>query len=86
MQKRINKKKPSKAQLFTLPAFVKVYDILYLNGEDIRNKKLYERRKILENWFSINKNYNLDISKLVKFYSKKKLENLYKKLPFIEDL
>tara|TARA_A100001011_G_scaffold265601_1_gene274433 strand:- start:4975 stop:6540 length:1566 start_codon:yes stop_codon:yes gene_type:complete len=86
LQKRINKKKPSAAQLLALPAFVKVYDILYLNGEDIRNKKLYERRKILENWFSINKNYNLDISKLVKFYSKKKLENLYKKLPFIEGL
>ena len=86
LQKRINKKKPSPAELLALPAFVKVYDILYLNGEDIRNKRLYERRKVLENWFSINKNNNLDISKLVKFYSKKKLENLYKKLPFIEGL
>ena len=86
LQKRINKKKPSTDQLLALPAFVKVYDILYFNGKDIRNKKLYQRRKILEGWFRVNKSNILDISKLIKFYTKKKLENLYKKLPFIEGL
>ena len=86
LQKRINKKNPSKALLNSLPSFVKVYDILYINGIDIRNKDLFERRKILENWFKVNKNNNLDLSELVNYYSEKKLKETYDKFLYIEGL
>ena len=78
LQKRINKKNPTKLLLLKLPAFIKLYDLLYIDGNDVRNKNLKERRSLLETWFISQKNNNLDISKLIKFTSINELKKLYK--------
>ena len=86
LQKRINKKKPSKKLLSELPAFVKIYDILYYNGQDIRNRTLYDRRKKLEEWFLNNSNANLKISELINFKTNNELKKIYQKFSYIEGI
>ena len=49
LQKRLNRKTISKKMLEDLPIQAYVYDILELNGEDLRTKPLEQRRKLLEN-------------------------------------
>ncbi|WP_017931123.1 cisplatin damage response ATP-dependent DNA ligase [Robiginitomaculum antarcticum] len=44
LQQRLNKKKPSKKLMEQLPAHIMAYDILSLNGEDLRKLPLSERR------------------------------------------
>lgn len=48
LQKRLNRKAVSKNLLQTHPAFARIYDVLFLNGEDLRSLPLFERRQHLE--------------------------------------
>jgi DNA ligase 1 len=48
LQKRLNRKTVTKAMLREKPAFLRAYDILFDNGEDVRPMPLAERRKRLE--------------------------------------
>ncbi len=48
LQKRINRKAPSKKLQAQLPAFIRAYDILSLEGDDLRGLPFRERRKRLE--------------------------------------
>lgn len=48
MQKRIGRKNVSKKNLQDVPLCMMCYDLLELNGEDIRAKPLEERRRLLE--------------------------------------
>ena len=43
--KRINKKKPSKKLQNETPVFIRLYDILFFKGKDIRNENLIVRKK-----------------------------------------
>ncbi len=47
LQKRLGRKTISKKMLSQIPVVLICYDILELNGVDIRQKPLYERKKIL---------------------------------------
>lgn len=47
LQKRLNKKNPSKKLILEIPCFVIAYDILEFNGKDIRFYPLKERKLIL---------------------------------------
>ena len=38
LQQRLNRKKVSQKHIDDFPAFVKLYDILYLNNDDLREK------------------------------------------------
>ena len=67
LQKRLNRKKPSKKIINEIPAFVKLYDILFENGNDLRDLPLSERRYILSNWLKLNPSECLDISKIIDF-------------------
>lgn len=49
LQKRLNRKTITPKMLREIPVKVFVYDILEFNDEDLRQKPLSERRKILEN-------------------------------------
>jgi len=49
LQKRLNRKTITPKMLREIPVKVFVYDILEFNDEDVREKPLSERRKILEN-------------------------------------
>ena len=50
LQQRLNRKKVSKVHLENFPAFVKLYDILFLKNRDLRSLDFSERRKILSDW------------------------------------
>ena len=73
LQKRLNRKKVSLKHVQDFPAFVKLYDILYLKNDDLREKNWEERRNLLENWYYKNKNEFFDLSKIINFNSWKNL-------------
>ena len=52
LQKRINRKKPSKSLQKNLPIKFIVYDLLEIEGKDIRELILEKRRKLLEKYFA----------------------------------
>ncbi len=86
LQKRINKKKPSKDLLVNYPAFIKLYDVLFLDGKDLRKKNLQERRSLLEEWFLKQTNDNLDISKLINYSNKESLIKSFKSISKKENI
>lgn len=70
LQKRLGKKAPSKKFIEERPAVIMAYDILELNGEDLRTKSQEDRRKALERLYVDNKDCpqfllstNIDFSK-----------------------
>ena len=67
LQKRLNRKNPSKKLTTEIPAFVKLYDILFENGNDLRDLPLSNRRNILSNWLKLNTSKRLDISEIIYF-------------------
>ena len=81
LQKRINKKNPSKKLQNETPVFVRLYDILFFKGKDIRNENLMVRKKKLENFYSEHLfKKNFDISEIITFSNFKELEKVYKSL------
>ena len=78
LQQRLNRKKVSLKHIDDFPAFVKLYDILYLNNDDLREKNWEERRNLLENWYYKNKNEFFDLSKIINFNSWKNLTAIRK--------
>jgi DNA ligase-1 len=48
LQQRLNRKAVSAKMMKTHPAFVRAYDILWADGEDLRTRSLDERREVLE--------------------------------------
>jgi len=67
LQQRINRKKVSKKHLEEFPAFIKLYDILFLDNIDLRDKPWDIRRTKLEDWFLLNKNQYFDLSEVIDF-------------------
>ena len=55
LQQRLNKKSPSEKFIEINPCFIKVYDVLFFNGDDLRDKTLIERKKVLNSYFSTNR-------------------------------
>ena len=90
LQKRLNKKKPSKKLQTEVPIFVRLYDILFFNGIDIRNKNLIFRKEQLKKFYSEYSLYkNFDISEIIKFSNFIDLQRIYNNLynsKFIEGL
>ena len=66
LQQRLNRKTVTRKMLETHPAFVRVYDILFANGEDLRPLPWTERRKRLEA-FMVNAPAPFDLSPVVNF-------------------
>ncbi len=68
LQKRINRKAPSRSIQKSLPIIFIAYDILEINGEDQRDSNLEIRRKSLEkhlyNWFNESKEELSNIFKI----------------------
>lgn len=63
LQQRLNRKTVSKKSIEDYPAFIRLYDALYIDGEDLRGLDLTERRVKLKNWFSATKPPNIDCHK-----------------------
>ncbi|WP_423066617.1 cisplatin damage response ATP-dependent DNA ligase [Devosia sp. CN2-171] len=67
LQQRLNRKVAVAKHLQTFPAFVRVYDMLFQGGTDIRSLPWTERRERLEAWFGDHKQTRLDLSPIVPF-------------------
>ncbi len=80
LQKRLGRKSPSAKIQKDLPVVFIAYDILEMNGNDIRSKILSERRDILEETFSNliseDQNNNSDKIKITKLLKIKNWEEL----------
>jgi DNA ligase-1 len=67
LQQRLNRKVATAKHLQTFPAFVRVYDMLFDEREDIRSLPWSERRQRLEAWFGRHNQTRLDLSPIVPF-------------------
>ncbi|WP_235298451.1 ATP-dependent DNA ligase [Portibacter marinus] len=67
LQKRIGKKTVGKKLIKDVPVVFMAYDLLELNGQDMRHKTFAERRSLLEDLASQSKSEHLILSKLIEF-------------------
>ncbi|MEO0382855.1 MAG: cisplatin damage response ATP-dependent DNA ligase [Pseudomonadota bacterium] len=67
LQQRLNRKTVSKKLLESHPAYMRVYDVLRLDGEDVRSLPFIERRARLEDLISGHAHPRLDLSAMVPF-------------------
>jgi len=67
LQKRLNRKTVSKKMLADSPAFIRAYDALVLDGEDLRTLPFDDRRARLEAWHVATKPARIDLSEMVPF-------------------
>jgi len=76
LQQRLNRKTVTAAMLRRFPAFVRLYDILFDGGEDLRDLPLAGRRARLEAFFARAAPTRMDLSEVVDFSSREELERL----------
>ncbi len=67
LQQRLNRKAPTAKLLETYPVFLRSYDLLFLNGEDLRGRRLLDRQSILAQTVSSLGASGLDVSTTVAF-------------------
>jgi ATP-dependent DNA ligase len=67
LQQRLNRKAVTPKMLTEHPAHVRLYDVLWLEGEDLRALSFDERRARLEAWMAKKPRQRFDISPLVIF-------------------
>jgi DNA ligase-1 len=67
LQQRLNRKTVTAKTLAAQPAFLRLYDILFEGGEDLRPLPFAARRARLEAWFARLAPSRLDLSPLVPF-------------------
>ena len=67
LQQRLNRKTVTARMLKEHPAHIRLYDVLSLEGEDLRALTFDERRKRLEAWMAEKPHPRFDVSPLVTF-------------------
>jgi DNA ligase-1 len=67
LQQRLNRKTVTPKMLKEHPAHVRLYDVLWLEGEDLRGLPFDERRIRLEAWIALKERPRFDLSPLVTF-------------------
>jgi DNA ligase-1 len=77
LQQRLNRKTVTSAMLKSHPAHIRLYDMLFESGEDLRGLPFVERRARLEAWHQANGPRRTDISHMIDFASVKELEALW---------
>jgi DNA ligase 1 len=76
LQQRLNRKVVTSSMLHDYPAWVRLYDILGLGGEDLRGLPFIERRRRLEDWYRATPRPRFDLSPMIAFASWNELEAL----------
>lgn len=69
LQQRLNRKSVSRKMLKDYPAHIRLYDILFAQGDDLRAHSFTKRRDRLEQWFACHGPERADLSELVSFGS-----------------
>jgi DNA ligase-1 len=77
LQQRLNRKAVTPAMLKSLPAHVRLYDMLVEGEEDLRPRPFIERRARLEAWHRTARPPRTDVSEIVSFASVAELEKLW---------
>ncbi|MEQ8746727.1 cisplatin damage response ATP-dependent DNA ligase [Pyruvatibacter sp.] len=67
LQKRLNRKTVSKKMLAEYPAFIRAYDALVLDGDDLRALPFAQRRARLETWHAVTQPARVDLSPQLAF-------------------
>lgn len=78
LQKRLNRKAPSQAFQQRYRPIIHLFDVLFLEKQDLRTFPLRQRRKLLEDWVLGKPSLYLDLSETISFNSIKDLQNIYK--------
>ncbi len=74
LQQRLNRKSVTSKMLRDSPAHLRLYDLLFANGEDIRSLPFDARRDRLERWHAEDRPQLTDLSALVPFTTFAELE------------
>ncbi len=77
LQQRLNRKAVTAKMLKSYPVHVRLYDLLFEGGEDLRALSFDERRTRLEAWHQAHKPARTDISLLIDFESFDELGKLW---------
>ncbi|WP_407404693.1 ATP-dependent DNA ligase [Chryseobacterium sp.] len=67
LQKRLNRKNLTKKMLSEIPVEVFAYDMLELEGEDLREQPISQRRKLLEELILKNNPQRIKLSEIISF-------------------
>ncbi|MGE0423969.1 MAG: cisplatin damage response ATP-dependent DNA ligase [Reyranellaceae bacterium] len=76
LQQRLNRKTITPKMLRDHPAHVRLYDALFLGGEDLRPLSFDQRRTRLESWFGEKPRGPFDLSPLIRFTAWDELSEL----------
>jgi len=76
LQKRLNRKRPEKKLMADFPGHLILYDVLKLEGEDLRGLPLDERRERLADWLAARQPEGMSLSDRLDFGSPEELQNL----------
>lgn len=79
LQKRLNRKNITKKMMEEIPVQVFAYDMLEFKGEDLREKPLSERRKMLEDLLVQNQNTKISLSQIIQAENYKELKEIREK-------
>jgi DNA ligase-1 len=77
LQQRLNRKAVTAAMLKSHPAHIRLYDLLFEGGEDLRPLPFMERRARLEAWHAKHTPARTDISEIVGFDTVAELEAVW---------
>jgi ATP-dependent DNA ligase len=77
LQQRLNRKTVTAAMLKSHPAHIRLYDMLFERGEDLRELPFTTRRARLEAWHQAHAPRRTDISAIIDFSSMTELEALW---------
>jgi len=77
LQQRLNRKTVTAKMLKGYPAHVRLYDLLFESGEDLRALSFNERRARLEAWHNDRRPPRTDVSPLIAFESFDELSKLW---------
>jgi DNA ligase 1 len=78
LQQRLNRKTITQKLREQYPVFVRLYDVLDIDGIDLRGLPLFERRNRLETWFDQMRPPWADLSEIIKPPSLSELKNIWK--------
>jgi DNA ligase-1 len=77
LQQRLNRKSVTEKMIEQYPAHVRLYDLLFDGGEDLRSLSFKERRRRLEDWFARTRPPAADVSEIVAIESFEALQRLW---------
>ncbi len=77
LQQRLNRKTVAPKLVTQFPAHIRLYDILEIEGEDVRALPWHERRQRLEHWHAQTKPPRTDISDLIVCETREALDAMW---------